>query len=74
MILYHLVLMGYIGVDNLFNSIKGGVVSYLCGLKTSTSLENQSLILSLTSLEKHDCWIEYYSYDGRRKRDRLFSI
>ena len=42
---------GYIGVDNLFNSIKGGVVSYLCGLKTSTSLENQSLILSLTSLK-----------------------
>lgn len=38
-------------VDNLFNSVKGGIVSYLCGLKTSTSLENQSLILSLTSLK-----------------------
>ena len=41
----------YILVDNLFNSVKGGIVSYLCGLKTSTSLENQSLILSLTSLK-----------------------
>ncbi len=41
----------YIGVDNLFNSLKGSVVSYLCGLKTSTSMENQSLILSLTSLK-----------------------
>lgn len=41
----------YIWVDNLFNSVKGGIVSYLCGLKTSTSLENQSLILSLTSLK-----------------------
>lgn len=41
----------YILVDNLFNSVKGGVVSYLCGLKTSTSLENQSLILSLNSLK-----------------------
>lgn len=41
----------YMLVDNLFNSVKGGIVSYLCGLKTSTSLENQSLILSLTSLK-----------------------
>ena len=41
----------YMMVDNLFNSVKGGIVSYLCGLKTSTSLENQSLILSLTSLK-----------------------
>ena len=41
----------YMLVDNLFNSVKGGIVSYLCGLKTSTSLENKSLILSLTSLK-----------------------
>ena len=41
----------YMLVDNLFNSVKGGIVSYLCGLKTSTNLENQSLILSLTSLK-----------------------
>ena len=41
----------YVWADNLFNSIKGGIISYLCGLKTSTSLENQSLILSLTSLK-----------------------
>ena len=41
----------YMLVDNLFNSVKGGIISYLCGLKTSTSLENQSLILSLTSLK-----------------------
>lgn len=35
----------------------------------------ESVFNTFTDLiEKHDCWIEYYSYDGRRKRDRLFSI
>ena len=41
----------YIQIDNLFNSIKGGVVSYACGEKSTTSTENQSLCLALTSLK-----------------------
>lgn len=38
-------------VDNIFNSVKGSVVSYICGVKTTTSVENQSLMLSLNSLK-----------------------
>lgn len=41
----------YIQIDNLFNSIKGGVISYACGEKSTTSSENQSLFLALTSLK-----------------------
>lgn len=41
----------YIQIDNYFNSIKGGIISYACGEKTTTSIENQSLFLSLTSLK-----------------------
>ena len=41
----------YIQIDNLFNSIKGGVISYACGEKSTTSTENQSLCLALTSLK-----------------------
>lgn len=44
-------LENYIYTDNLFNSIKGGIVSYVCGEMTTTSLENQSLFLALTSLK-----------------------
>ena len=41
----------YLYADNIFNSVKGGVVSYACGEKTTTSIENQSLFLALTSLK-----------------------
>ena len=41
----------YIQIDNLFNSVKGGVISYVCGEKSTTSTENQSLFLALTSLK-----------------------
>lgn len=38
-------------IDNIFNSIKGSVVSYICGVRTITSVENQSLMLSINSLK-----------------------
>lgn len=41
----------YLHADNIFNSVKGGIVSYACGEKTTTSIENQSLFLALTSLK-----------------------
>lgn len=41
----------YVQQDNFFNSIKGGIVSYACGEKTTTSQESQSLLLSLISLK-----------------------
>ena len=41
----------YILADNIFNSVKGGAISYLCGVKTSTSVENQSLMISINSLK-----------------------
>lgn len=41
----------YVHTDNIYNSIKGGVISYACGEKTTTSIENQSLFLALTSLK-----------------------
>lgn len=41
----------HILADNIFNSVKGGVISYICGIKTSTSVENQSLMLSINSLK-----------------------
>ena len=41
----------HILADNIFNSVKGGVVSYICGIKTTTTIENQSLMLSVNSLK-----------------------
>lgn len=41
----------HILADNIFNSIKGSVISYICGIKTTTSVENQSLMLSVNSLK-----------------------
>ncbi|MBR1963417.1 MAG: hypothetical protein IKA19_01785 [Muribaculaceae bacterium] len=41
----------HIVVDNMYNSVKGGVISYICGIKTSTSVENQSLMLCINSLK-----------------------
>lgn len=41
----------YVQADNLFNSIKGGIVSYACGEKNTTTTKNQSLILTLISLK-----------------------
>ena len=41
----------YVQIDNLFNSVKGGIISYACGEKSTTSTENQSLFLALTSLK-----------------------
>lgn len=41
----------HILADNIFNSVKGGAISYLCGVKTSTSVENQSLMISINSLK-----------------------
>lgn len=44
-------LNNYVQTDNIFNSIKGGIISYACGEKTTASIENQSLFLVLTSLK-----------------------
>lgn len=67
-------LSDYIQADNIFNSIKGGIVSYACGEKTTASIENQSLFLALTSLKNmiaglnttvmmgEDTVIDYSSY------------
>lgn len=41
----------HIVADNMYNSVKGGVISYICGIKTSTSVENQSLMLCINSLK-----------------------
>lgn len=41
----------HILVDNIFNSLKGGIVSYICGIKTTTNIETQSLMLSINSLK-----------------------
>lgn len=41
----------HIVADNMYNSVKGGVMSYICGIKTSASVENQSLMLCINSLK-----------------------
>lgn len=41
----------YIQKDNLYNSIKGAIVSYMCGACTSIPQESQTLLLSLNELK-----------------------
>lgn len=41
----------YIQKDELYNSIKGAIVSYMCGACTSISQESQTLLLALNELK-----------------------
>lgn len=41
----------YIRKDNLFNSIKGAIIAYTCGVLTNTSQKNQTLVLALNELK-----------------------
>lgn len=43
----------YIEEDNFYNSLKGGIIAYACGVCTNTSTETQSLLVALTELKNN---------------------
>lgn len=44
-------LVNFVQKDNLFNSIKGAIIAYICGKLTKNSIGSQSLILALNTLK-----------------------
>ena len=43
----------YIEEDNFYNSLKGGIIAYACGVCTNISTETQSLLVALTELKNN---------------------